>query len=128
MTIIGAFAGFSLKKSTSQSSSIFRVILSKWFYVGSFLYLTGALLNIYVLKFLPYTVVLPMTSLTYIWTMIISFYLLKEKITFKKILGVMLILIGAFFSAELEYILKTTLPTEVYPCTYTGYLKSFLNL
>ncbi len=56
----------------------------------------GALLNIYVLKFLPYTVVLPMTSLTYIWTMIISFYLLKEKITFKKILGVMLILIGAF--------------------------------
>lgn len=56
----------------------------------------GALLNIYVLKFLPYTVVLPMTSLTYIWTMIISFYLLKEKITFKKILGVILILIGAF--------------------------------
>lgn len=56
----------------------------------------GALLNIYVLKFLPYTVVLPMTSLTYIWTMIISFYLLKEKITFKKILGVTLILIGAF--------------------------------
>nr|WP_023625215.1 EamA family transporter [Clostridium tyrobutyricum] len=96
MTIIGAFAGFSLKKSTSQSSSIFKVILSKWFYIGSFLYLMGALLNIYVLKFLPYTVVLPMTSLTYIWTMIISFYLLKEKITFKKILGVMLILIGAF--------------------------------
>lgn len=97
MTVIGAFAGFSLKKSTSESSSIFRVILSKWFYIGSFLYLFSALLNIYVLKSLPYTIVLPLTSITYIWTMVISYKLLKEKITYKKIGGVVFILIGAIF-------------------------------
>lgn len=103
MTVTGAFAGFSLKKSTSGLSNIFRVILSKWFYIGSFLYLLSALLNIYVLKYLPYTIVLPMTSITYIWTMVISFYLLKEKITYKKIGGVILILIGAILIGLSQY-------------------------
>ncbi|MFR2167688.1 MAG: hypothetical protein ACLS5W_07540 [Coprococcus sp.] len=47
------------------------------------MYLVSALLNIYVLRYLDYSVVLPLTSVTYIWTMVISYFILKEKISKK---------------------------------------------
>jgi len=59
------------------------------------LYLLSAVLNIYVLKYLDYSVVLPLTSITYIWTMVLSYFSLKERITAKKVLGVALIVGGA---------------------------------
>lgn len=65
------------------------------FLCRGFLYLASALLNIYVLRYLDYSVVLPLTSFTYIWTMVFSYFILKEKITGKKIIGVALILAGA---------------------------------
>jgi drug/metabolite transporter (DMT)-like permease len=55
----------------------------------------SAVMNIYVLKSLRYTVVLPMTSLTYIWTMVLSGIILKEQITKRKLAGICLILLGA---------------------------------
>lgn len=55
----------------------------------------SALLNIFVLRYLDYSVVLPLTSITYVWTMIISYLILKESITKRKIAGVALILVGA---------------------------------
>jgi uncharacterized membrane protein len=48
-----------------------------------------------VLRFMEYSVVLPLTSITYIWTMLVSYLFLKEKITARKIAGVCLIVIGA---------------------------------
>ena len=95
MTLSGAFAGFFLKKSSSN----LNIITNYNFYCGGFLYLIAALINIYVLKFLDYSVVLPLTSITYIWTMIISYKFLSEKISIKKISGVVLILIGTMFIA-----------------------------
>lgn len=98
MTVLGAIAGFYLKKSSS-TNGIIELILNKYLYIGALLYLFSALINIYVLKILDYSVVLPLTSITYIWTMIISYFLLHEKITSPKIIGVMLIIIGAIFIA-----------------------------
>ncbi len=98
MTLSGAFAGFFLKKSSSNLN-IKNIITNYNFYCGGFLYLIAALINIYVLKFLDYSVVLPLTSITYIWTMIISYKFLSEKISTKKISGVVLILIGTMFIA-----------------------------
>lgn len=43
--------------------------------------------------------VLPLTSITYIWTLVISYKFLKEKITFKKIIGIILIIVGAIIIA-----------------------------
>ena len=63
--------------------------------IGGVLYLLSALLNIYILKFLDYSVVLPLTSITYIWTLILSYKLLHEKISKKKIIGVAFIVLGA---------------------------------
>lgn len=95
LTIIGAFGGYSFKKASNSSEKIYLILTNKWLYIGGILYLLSAILNIYVLKFLPYTVVLPMTSITYIWTMLISYYLLNEKVSKRKICGVVFIFIGA---------------------------------
>ncbi len=93
MTLLGAIASLFLKKASS-SKSILDLIKNKNIYIGGFLYLSSAILNIYLLKFLDYSVVLPMTSITYIWTMILSYFILKEKISKKKIIGVISIIIG----------------------------------
>lgn len=94
MTLSGAIASLFLKKA-SASDNLFFMLKNINLYIGGCLYLVSALLNIYVLRYLDYSVVLPLTSITYVWTMVISYFILKENITKKKISGVVLILIGA---------------------------------
>ena len=98
MTFLGAYASVCLKKAISQPQGK-NILLSFHFYLGGGLYFFAALLNIYVLTLLDYTVVLPLTSITYIWTMVLSYYIFKDNIGLKKMLGVLLIIIGAFFVA-----------------------------
>lgn len=95
-TLLGAFGGFFFKKST-KSTSVFGIIKSPFLYLGAGFYVLGAVLNIIVLKYLPYSVVLPITSITYMWTLILSLFLLKERITKLKVSGVALIIIGSIF-------------------------------
>lgn len=94
MTLCGAIASLFLKKA-SGSENILKMFLNINLYVGGGLYLISAVLNIFVLRFLDYSVVLPLTSITYIWTMVFSYLILKENITTKKVVGVVLILLGA---------------------------------
>ena len=94
MTLLGAFASLFLKK-TSEADSFLGLLQNINLYIGGSLYFISAVLNVFILRYLDYSVVLPLTSLTYIWTMILSYMILKEKITKKKIAGVVLILIGA---------------------------------
>lgn len=94
MTFIGSMASLFLKKASSFDS-ILALLKNKWLYIGGFLYLLSALLNILILRYLDYSVVLPLTSITYIWTMIVSKIILKERITSKKIFGTILIFLGA---------------------------------
>lgn len=94
MTFIGAMASLFLKRASSFDS-IIALLKNKWLYIGGLLYLLSALLNILILKYLDYSVVLPLTSITYIWTMILSKTILKEHITSKKIFGTLLIFLGA---------------------------------
>lgn len=94
MTLAGAFASLFLKKASSKGS-IINMLKDKNIYIGGIIYVTAALLNIYVLKYLEYSTVLPLTAITYIWTMIISYKILKENITNKKKIGVILIILGA---------------------------------
>ena len=79
MTLSGAVASLFLKKA-SASESIIATIKNINLYIGGALYLVSALLNIYVLRYLDYSVVLPLTSVTYIWTMVILFYFERENI------------------------------------------------
>ena len=93
MTLMGAVAAFFLKKA-SGFKNITELIKNLNLYIGAGLYLLSAIINIIVLRYLNYSVVLPLTSITYVWTMIISYLFLKENVGIKKLLGVSLIIIG----------------------------------
>lgn len=97
MTLIGSVASLFLKQASSQSNGLIELIKNFNCYLGGALYFISALLNIIILRYLDYSIVLPLTSVTYIWTMILSYWILKEKITKKKVMGVGLIVIGAVF-------------------------------
>ena len=93
MTLTASFASLCLKKST-EGGTIFSIVTNKYLYAGGFLYVITALLTIWLLKRLPFSVVVPLGSLCYIWTMIIAMIFLKEKINTGKIIGVALIISG----------------------------------
>ncbi|WP_353938921.1 EamA family transporter [uncultured Bacteroides sp.] len=94
MTFLGALASTFLKKA-SANESLKNTILSYNLYIGGGLYIICALLNIYVLKFLPYSVVLPLTSITYIWTLLLARICFKERISLRKVIGIAIIFIGS---------------------------------
>ena len=100
MTMFGSVASLFLKKA-SGSNDLIDMLKNINLYIGGFLYVSSAVLNIWLLKILDYSVILPLTSLTYIWTMILSYFILKEKITVKKIAGVCLLLVGAIIISSL---------------------------
>ena len=93
MTVIGAVAALFLKRA-SGFKSISELLRNYNLYVGAGLYLLSAIINIIVLRYLNYSVVLPLTSITYVWTMVISYLFLKEKVGIKKLIGVTFIIIG----------------------------------
>ena len=94
MTILGSVASLFLKKA-SEETGIRKMIRNKNVYIGGGLYLIAAIMIIYVLRYLDYSIVLPLTSLTYIWTMILSYFVLKEKMTIRKVIGAIGIVAGA---------------------------------
>jgi len=93
LTLSGSFAAIQIK--ISSSSTFIKMLLNKNFHFGIILYLFASILNIIVLDIFDFTVVLPATSITYVWTLVLSKYILKEKINLKRFIGVFLILIGA---------------------------------
>lgn len=94
MSLVAAVASLFFKKA-SASDGILKMITNKNLYIGGVLYCAAALLNVYILRFLDYSVVMPLGSVTYIWTMLLSYLVLKENISRKKILGVLCIIVGA---------------------------------
>jgi len=93
ITLTSAFASLALKKSTTNGT-IISIVTNKNLYIGGLLYVAAAFLNIWILKKLPYSVVVPLGSITYIWTMLIAYFFLKEKIGIGKIIGIFLIIAG----------------------------------
>ncbi len=94
LTLLEAAGSVFLKKAAS-AEGLLSLIKDPRFYLGGFLYFSAALLNIYVLRFLDYSVAFPLKSVTYIWTMLLGYYAFKEKITGRKAAGVALIIAGA---------------------------------
>lgn len=99
MGILASVASLFLKKSTNKGLALKILLVNPYIYLGGILYIASALLNLYLLKKLPYSVVVPLGSLTYIWTLVIAHKYLNETITKRKLLGVVLILIGVIFLA-----------------------------
>lgn len=95
MTLIGSVAAMFLKKA-SGANDIISLLTNINLYVGAFLYFFSAVLNIIVLRHLDYSMVLPLTSITYIWTLMLSKLFLQEVIKKRKLFGILCIATGAF--------------------------------
>ena len=100
--VVGAVASYFLKKAASgmESFSVAALLRSGALWTGGLLYIAGAVNNIYLLGHLDYSILLPMSSITYIWTILIAYKLLGERITARKLIGVGAIVLGAALLAS----------------------------
>ena len=94
MTLFGALGSLYLKKAADSMSNVLSLLKNKNFYLGVVLFCLGAVINIYGLRFVEYSILFPIKSLAYIWTIIIAKIFLNEKLTKYKIAGIGLILLG----------------------------------
>ena len=94
MTLMGSAAALLLKRA-SGAGGLLSMFRTPWLYGAGLLYLASAVVNILLLRRLDYSVVLPLTSLTYLWTMLLSARLLGERLTGRKLAGTAAILAGA---------------------------------
>lgn len=94
MTMLGAVGSLGLKRGASSAKNLLRLVLNPWFVGGGFLYFVSALLDIWLLKYIPYVIVLPLTALTYCWSMALAALVLKERVTKTKLFGLALLLGG----------------------------------
>lgn len=101
MTIMGAVASLFLKKASSSMDgksiieSVLNLLKTPSLYAGGILYLLASVLNIYVLRILDYSSVLPLSAFTYVWTMFLARWQFGEKLTKRKMVGVFLVVFGA---------------------------------
>ena len=98
MTLAGSLGSYYLKLASGKSR-LDEMLKAPQLYIGGALYCAGCLLNILLLRFVDYSVALPLTSLTYVWTLFISRKRLNEPLTARKLVGVGLIFAGAVFVA-----------------------------
>jgi drug/metabolite transporter (DMT)-like permease len=93
MTIAGSIGAYSFKKVTMvfRRPFVVNLLKSKRLYFGSFLYVAASVFNVILLRTLDYSVVYPLTALTYVWTIIIAWLLLKEPLNRFKIIAIILI-------------------------------------
>ena len=99
MTLIGSLGALFFKKSTAKMKSVFSLMTIPIFYAGGILYVLAALLNVALLRVMDYTILYPMTSISYIWSLVIAHRFLGEVITRKKMIGVALICCGVVLLA-----------------------------
>ncbi|MFC7679500.1 EamA family transporter [Paenibacillus sp. GCM10028914] len=87
MTLFGSLGSVFFKGYTSKKK--IPLLLT-----GFASYGIGALLNIYLLKELPYTIVMPANALTFLWALLFAKVIFKESIGIIKITGVFFIMSG----------------------------------
>ena len=92
-TVLGSFGALMLKKGSGRFS--LKTLLSNHTVIlGFVLYFFSTIVFIPSLKVLPVSIAYPITSLSYIWTVILSVFFLKEKVERKKLAAILLIIIG----------------------------------
>lgn len=96
ITILGSFGSYYFKLATLHSKTIIEVPKRIELYFGSILYLISIFFYIKALRITSLSILLPQTALTYVWTLIISYKVLKETMTKYKFFGAFLILLGSF--------------------------------
>ena len=94
-TVVGAFGAFFFKRGADRLEfSIVALIKNYSIYLGALLYLVSNILFILPLRSNNLSIVYGFSGLYYVWTMLIGRYILGERITTRKIVGVALVVIG----------------------------------
>lgn len=95
-TLSGSIGALSLKYGMNQliELKISFVLKNRWLIIGVLLYIFSSVTNILLFNYLDYSIAFPMTSLTYVWTVIISYFIFKEKLTPLKCLAICAIIVG----------------------------------
>ena len=94
MTLCGSLGAFFFKQAAQKSQGLLGLFTVPTLYLGGCFYAVGALLNIVLLDMWEYSIVYPLTAITYVWTMVLSNRLLGERLTRHKLLGILLIFCG----------------------------------
>lgn len=96
MTTIGSFGALCFKYLTKSSErlTINGLLFNKMLYLGGVLYVLSSVFNVILLRYVDYSIVYPLSALTYVWTLFISRFILHEKINVFKITAIVLIAIG----------------------------------
>lgn len=95
--VIASFAQILLKKSAEKSySSPLREYLNPYVICGYGLMFLSMFMTVTAYSGLDYTNVPVIESLGYVMVMILSYFFFREKITKRKVLGMVIILAGIF--------------------------------
>lgn len=96
-TIVGAVGAFYLKIGASKLSldNMFSNI-RLWF--GIFTYVIGLALFVVALRFGDLNIIFPITGLTYVWSLVLAKYILKEAVTLQRIIGIILVMCGVMLA------------------------------
>lgn len=97
MTFLGASGAFFFKKASAKVTGLISLLFCREFYIGELFYVSGALINILLLRYVQYSILYPMTATVYIWTAVLSYRLLGEKITKRGLFGIAVICVGVVF-------------------------------
>lgn len=97
MTLLGALGAYLFKCASGKTTGLFQLFTCRELYVGGVLYVASALLNIVLLKYLAYSILYPMTAITYIWSALLSSKLLGETIGKKGLIGIACVWVGVLF-------------------------------
>jgi len=93
--ILGAFGQIFFKLASESFSFSVGGLLKNWkLIIGVLLYGSSALLFIYSLKYGNLSLLYPLIATSYIWVALLSFFLLKEPMSFLNVTGVALIILG----------------------------------
>lgn len=92
---IASVSQILLKKSANQEKkSILKEYLNKQVIIGYGLLFASTLLTMYAYKTLDLSLGVMIESISYIIITVLSYFILKEKITKRKIIGIVLIMLG----------------------------------
>lgn len=96
---LSSIAQVLLKKGANNTKNfganlLLEIFKNKFIFIGLIFYALSALMWIRVLKEMKLSIAYPLVSLGYIFTLLFSFFFLKESIQWNQILGVGVIIVG----------------------------------
>lgn len=79
---------------------VLKVIMSPWIVLGTIIYVGSLGVWLMVLSRAPVSIAYPMSSLGYVTSAIVAYYLLGENLSILRIIGILVILIGVYMVAK----------------------------